>query len=97
MRLLLMFFDVIRSFFSRKLVFESTDKELFEKAEKLLLKNAIRTFPYTREEMPLCGCGARINPEDLCTDRGKTLFIFRLYVNSKDEERVLSLIKGGRK
>ncbi len=80
-------------FFKKKTaVYLSSDEADFNLAKEILKKEQIRYYEYAAEEMPVAGCGARINPARLNKDLN--LMTFRLSVVPEDVENALQTLQG---
>lgn len=80
-------------FFKKKTaVYLSSDEADFNLAKEILKKKQIRYYEYAAEEMPVAGCGARINPARL--NKQLNLMTFRLSVGPEDVENALQTLQG---
>lgn len=80
-------------FFKKKTaVYLSSDEADFNLAKEILKKEQIRYYEYAAEEMPVAGCGARINPARL--NKHLNLMTFRLSVVPEDVENALQTLQG---
>ena len=79
--------------FSKKtVVYLSSDETDYNLAKSLLEKEKILFYEFVSEEMPVCGCGARINPARL--GKQNDLMIYRLSVNSEEAEKAVTVLQG---
>ena len=79
-------------FFKKKTaVYLSSDEADFNLAKEILEKEQIRYYEYAAEEMPVAGCGARINPARL--NKHLNLMTFRLSVVPEDVEKAIHALQ----
>jgi hypothetical protein len=80
-------------FFKKKTaVYLSSDEADFKLAKEILKKEQILYYEYAAEEMPVAGCGARINPARL--NNPVERMVFRLSVVSEDVEKAVNVLQG---
>ncbi len=73
-------------------VYLSSDESDYNLAKEILDKEHIRYYEFVSEEMPVLGCGARINPARF--DNHIERMIFRLSVVPEDVESAVSVLQG---
>ena len=73
-------------------VYLSTDESDFNLAKEILDKEHIKYYEFASEEMPVAGCGARINPARL--NNPLDLTIYRLSVAEEDVEKAITVLQG---
>lgn len=80
-------------FFKKKtVVYLSSDESDYYEAKKLLDHEMVRYYEFVAEEMPVCGCGARINPARL--NNHHDVMVYRLSVLAEDVQKALEILLG---
>ena len=70
-------------------VYLSTDETDYNLAKEILEKEHIKYYEFASEEMPVVGCGARINPARV--NNHLDLMIYRLSVAPEDVEKAITV------
>ena len=73
-------------------VYLSTDETDYNLAKEILEKEHIKYYEFASEEMPVVGCGARINPARV--NNHLDLMIYRLSVAPEDVEKAITVLQG---
>ncbi|WP_031492945.1 hypothetical protein [Succinivibrio dextrinosolvens] len=73
-------------------IYLSSDESDYNLAKEILEKEHIKYYEFASEEMPVVGCGARINPARV--NNHLDLMIFRLSVAPEDVEKAITVLQG---
>ena len=73
-------------------VYLSADETDYNLAKEILEKEHIKYYEFASEEMPVVGCGARINPARV--NNHLDLMIYRLSVAPEDVEKAITVLQG---
>ncbi len=75
-------------------VYRSRDKDDWEKAKRLLEEAGIEHYPFAAEEVPVAGCGAKINPGRFINKGKISSCIYRIEVSSSNQEKAENILSG---
>lgn len=76
------------------LVYRSKDEEDWNRARKLLQEADIECFPFTTQEPPVPGCGAKIDPRKFLNRKPVPTTIYKIEVTTEDMEKAESALAG---
>lgn len=78
----------------KAMVYRSKDKEDWDKAKKLLQEAGVECFPFSGEEPPVPGCGAKIDPRKFMNPNPVSTTLYTIDVAVGDKEKAEAALAG---
>ena len=78
----------------KALVYRSKDRADWDKAQQLLREAGVENFPFTGEEPPVPGCGAKIDPRKFMNPNPVPTTLYTIQVAAADRERAQAALEG---
>lgn len=78
--------------FNKAVIYSSKDQLEWEKKQEILKNAGIEFQNFVNEELPLVGCGAKIDPRDFASKKERSKTIYQILVDKKFKELALKLI-----
>ena len=78
----------------KALVYRSKDKADWEKARELLREAGVEHFPFSGEEPPVPGCGAKIDPRKFMNPNPVPTTLYTIDVAAEDKARAEAALAG---
>ena len=79
--------------FGDAIVYRSKDEQDWEKAKALLEEAGIEMKYWVQEDLPMGGCGAKVDIRKFMNDKPFKKFIFKIEVAKEDEKAALEILK----